>query len=75
MMEGKADVKTAVACMVLLVSFVGIGFATFKVFMLFFTKKIVTVDNVKTVERSLEFSAFKNMNCDDQETDHRIIVI
>lgn len=70
--SGESDVKAAVACMVMLVSFVGIGSVTFKIFMVFFTRKIVTVVNVKTVDRSLEFSAFKNIQDIDFESDNKL---
>jgi hypothetical protein len=56
------EIKAAVACMVLAVSFLSIGLISFRIFIVFFVKKIVTALSVKQIEKSLEFSAFKNMH-------------
>lgn len=54
--------KAAVACVVLALSILGIGSMIFRIFIVFFIKKMVSVTSVKPIEKSLEFSAFKNIH-------------
>jgi hypothetical protein len=70
--NGEDDIKAAVSCIVMLVSFIGIGSSSFKIFMVFFMKKIVTPMAVKHIDKSLEFSAFRNMHDIEPESDHKL---
>lgn len=60
--DSEDEIKAAVACLVIAVSLLGIGSVSFRIFMVFFMKKIVSVVNVRHLDRSLEFSAFKNIH-------------
>jgi hypothetical protein len=54
--------KAAITCVVIAMSFLGVGATSFRIFVVFFTRKIVTALGVRHLDRSLEFSAFKNMH-------------
>jgi hypothetical protein len=61
-----------VACLVIAVSFLGIGSVSFRIFLVFFIRKIVTLSTVRHLDRSLEFSAFKNIHDLEPESDHKL---
>lgn len=70
--DNEDELKAAVACLVIAVSFLGIGGTSFRLFFIFFMKKIVTVVSVRQLDRSLEFSAFKNIHDLEPESDHKL---
>ena len=70
---GDDDIKAAVSCIVMLTSLIGVSSASFRIFMVFFVKKIVKVISVKHIDKSLEFSAFRNLHdMGEPETDHKL---
>ncbi len=58
----EVSVKAAVSWAILVLSLVGMGVVSYRLFVVFFVKKVVKAANAKHVDKSLEFSAFRNIN-------------